>query len=132
MTIGSMAFPKAWGGQREEQPSPAERSLAARFLFGTGIFVLLLLVVLLIGNWIVAGNAARKMLEDRLSDTAQMASQSIPFFMETGQTLAEQIASSPGLLDAVEPELSTLLGEQVQSVPFFDQAFVTSRILVGT
>jgi signal transduction histidine kinase len=126
--IISMAFPKAWGGQREEQPSPAERSLAARFLFGTGIFVLLLLVVLLIGNWIVAGNAARSMLEDRLSDTAKMASQSVPFFMETGQTLAGQIASSPGLLDAVDSELSALLGEQIQGVPFFDQAFVLDAV----
>ena len=122
--IISMAFPSLWGGPREEQPSPAERSLAARFLFGTGVFVLLLLFALLIGNWIVAGNAARSMLRDRLRGAAQMASQSVPFFMETGQTLAGQIASSPGLLDAVNPELSALLGEQVQSVPFFDQSFV--------
>ena len=72
----------------------------------------------------MAGNAARRMLRDRLSSTAEMASQSVPFFLETGQNLAEQIASSPRLLDAVDPDLSALLGEQFQVVPYFDQAFV--------
>ena len=132
--IVSAAFPTSWGGQREVQPSPAERSLEARFLFGTGAFILLLLITLLIGDWIVAGNAARRMLRDRLSSTAQMASQSVPFFLETGQNLAEQIASSPRLLDAVDPELSALLGEQFQVVPYFDQAFIldaTSQTVLG-
>jgi PAS domain S-box-containing protein len=122
--IIAIAFPALWGGQRETQPSPAERSLEARFLFGTGAFILLLLVTLLIGDWIVAGNAARRMLGDRLRSTAEMASQNVPFFLETGQNLAEQIASNPRALEAVNPELSTLLREQIQSVPYFDQAFI--------
>lgn len=132
--IVSTAFPSAWGGQREVQPSPTERSLEARFVFGTGVFILLLLVTLLIGDWIVAGNAARRMLRDRLSSTAEMASQSVPFFLETGQNLAEQIAASPRLLDTVDPDLSVLLGEQFQAVPYFDQALVldaASRAVLG-
>lgn len=132
--IVAVAFPSSWGGQREVQPSPAERSLEARFLFGTGAFILLFLITLLIGDWIVAGNAARRMLRDRLSSTAQMASQSVPFFLETGQNLAEQIASSPQLLDATDPDLSVLLGEQFQAVPYFDQAVVleaANRAVLG-
>ncbi|MFL7869249.1 MAG: cache domain-containing protein, partial [Anaerolineales bacterium] len=120
----AMASPSLWGGQRDVQPSPTERSLEARFLFGSGVFILLLLITVLIGDWIVAGNAARRMLRDRLSSTAQMASQTVPFFLETGQNLAEQIASNPRLLDAVDPDLSALLGEQIQAVPYFDQIFV--------
>ena len=120
----AMASPSVWGGQREMQPSPTERSLEARFMFGSGVFILLLLVILLIGDWIVAGNAARRMLGDRLSSTAQMVSQSVPFFLETGQNLAEQIASNPRTLETVDPELSAFLGEQVLSVPYFDQAYV--------
>lgn len=120
----AMAFPKLWGEQRETLPSPTERSLETRFLFGTGIFALLLLITLLIGDWIVAGNAARRMLRDRLSSTAQMASQSVPFFLETGQNLAKQIASDPRLLNSAAPDLSVLLGEQIQTVPYFDQAIV--------
>ena len=132
--ILAMASPSLWGGQREVQPSPSERSLEARFMFGSGVFILLLLVILLIGDWIVAGNAARRMLRDRLSSTAQMASQSVPFFLETGQNLAEQMASNPRLLEAVDPELSTLLGEQILSVPYFGQAFVldaANNVLLG-
>jgi len=132
--ILAMASPVLWGGQHEVQPSPTERSLEARFLFGSGVFILLLLITLLIGDWIVAGNAARRMLRDRLGGTAQMASQTVPFFLETGQNLAEQIAASPRLLDAVDPELSVLLGEQIQAVPYFDQVFVldaANRALLG-
>lgn len=132
--IVSAAFPSLWGGRREVQPSPAERSLEARFLFGTAVFILLLLVTILIGVWVVAGNAARRMLEDRLSSTAQMASQSVPFFLETGQNLAEQIASNPRLMDTVDPDLSALLGKQIQVVPYFDQTFVleaASRTVLG-
>lgn len=132
--IISAAFPIAWDGKREIQPSPTERSLEARFVFGTGVFILLLLITLLIGDWIVAGNAARRMLRDRLSSTALMASQSVPFFLETGQNLAEQIASNPRLQNVVDPDLSALLGEQFRSVPYFDQALVldaASRAVLG-
>ncbi|MFZ5818488.1 MAG: ATP-binding protein [Chloroflexota bacterium] len=130
----ALVLPSLWGSQREAQPSPAERSLEKRFLFSTGGFVLLLLIALLIGDWIVAGNAARRMLQDRLRSTAEMASQSVPFFLETGQNLAEQIAANPRLLEAVDPELSSLLGQQIQMVPYFDQAFVldsANRGLLG-
>ncbi len=130
----AMASPSVWGGQFKAQHSPAERSLEARFMFGSGVFILLLLVTLLIGDWIVAGNAARRMLRDRLSGTAQVSAQSVPFFLETGQNLAEQIASDPRLLEALDPDLSVLLGEHIQSIPYFNQAFVldaASRTLLG-
>ena len=132
--IVSMAFSLLWGGRQEVQISPTERSLEARFMFGTGVFILLLLFTLLLGDWIVAGNAARGMLKDRLSSTAQMVSESVPFFLETGQNLAEQIASNPLLLDAIDPDLSILLGEQIQVVPYFNQTFVleaASRTVLG-
>ncbi|MFZ5908665.1 MAG: ATP-binding protein [Chloroflexota bacterium] len=130
----ALAFPSLWGGRHEAQPSPAERSLEARFLFSTGVFVLVLLATLLVGDWYVAGKAARQMLQDRLRSTAEMASQSVPFFLETGQNLAEQMAASPRLLEAADPELSALLGQQIQMVPYFNQAFVldsADRSLLG-
>ena len=122
--ILSMASPALWGGKEEDQPSPAERSLEGRFMFGSGVFILLLLVTILIGDWIVAGNAARRMLRERLSSTAEMSAQSVPFFLETGQILAEQLAGNPLILETVNPELSAFLGEQIQSAPYFDQILV--------
>lgn len=122
--IISMAFPASWGGKQTLQPSPGERSLESRFLFAVGTFISLLLLTLLIGDWVVAGRAARGMLEDRLSSAGQSAAQSVPFFLETGQNLAVQLASEPRLLDATGEELKSIIGLRIKSVPYFDQIFV--------
>ncbi len=120
----ALAFPNSWGRRSQLQPSPAERSLEARFLFGTGTLISLLLIALLIGDWLVAGAAARQMLENRLRGTAELTSQSIPFFLETGQNLASQLALQPEMSDLSGAELSTFLGQQMRAVPYFDQIFV--------
>ncbi len=120
----AVAFPLSWGPQKPLQPSPAERSLETRFVVGTGALITLLLLTLLAGDWIVAGNAARNMLHERLANTAQMASDSVPYFLETGQNLGTQMASDPRLLAAEGPELSALVGEKMQFAPYFDQVVV--------
>lgn len=129
------AFPAVLGNkQRTLQPSPTEKSIETRFLVGTGTFISLLLLALLIGDWVVAGRAARQMLEKRLSSTAEAAAQSVPFFLETGQNLAAQLADDPRLLEAADPELSSIIGERIQAVPYFDQFFVVdvnSKTLLG-
>ncbi len=122
--IALVAFPAAWGSKGPLQPSPIEKSLEIRFLIGTGTFISLLLLTLLIGDWVVAGRAARQMLEKRLSSTAESAAQSVPFFLETGQNLAVQLASDPRMLEATDPELSSIIGQCIQVVPYFDQLFV--------
>ncbi|MBK9603886.1 MAG: HAMP domain-containing protein [Anaerolineales bacterium] len=122
--IISMSFPAAWGGKQPLQPSPGEKSLESRFLFAVGTFISLLLLTLLIGDWVVAGQAARDMLEDRLTSAGEAAAQSVPFFLETGQNLAVQLASDPRLLDATGDELHSIIGSRIQAVPYFDQFFV--------
>ena len=74
------------------------------------------------------------MIEQRLKSTAESAAQTVPFFLETGQNLAVQVASDPRLLSATDPELSSIIGQQMQAAPYFDQFFVldaASRTLVG-
>ena len=122
--IISKAFPVIWGDKKALQPSPAERSLESRFLFGVGTFISLLLLTLLIGDWVVAGRAARDMLQDRLSSASESAAQSVPFFLETGQNLTVQLASDPRLLTATGDELKSIIGLRIQAVPYFDQFFV--------
>jgi signal transduction histidine kinase len=122
--IISMAFPRVWGGRQSLQPSPGEKSLESRFIFAVGAFISLLLLTLLIGDWVVAGRAAREMLEDRLSSAGKSASQSVPFFLETGQNLAVQLASDPRLLDTNGDELKSVIGTRMQTVPYFDQFIV--------
>jgi signal transduction histidine kinase len=120
----SIAFPARWGSKQALQPSPGEKSLEARFLFAVGAFILMLLLTLLIGDWVVAGRAARELLEDRLSSAGESASQSVPFFLETGQNLAVQLASDPRLLEASDDELRSIIGSRIQAVPYFDQFIV--------
>jgi len=120
----SMAFPALWGDKQPLQPSPGEKSLESRFLFAVGAFISLLLLTLLIGDWVVAGRAARGMLQDRLSSAAESAAQSVPFFLETGQNLTVQLASDPRLLDSTGDELKSIIGLRIQAVPYFDQFFV--------
>ncbi len=122
--IISISFPAVWGGKQPLQPSPGEKSLESRFQFAMGTFISLLLLTLLIGDWIVAGRAARDMLEDRLTSAGEAAAQSVPFFLETGQNLAVQLASDPRLLEATGDELKSIIGSRIQAVPYFDQFFV--------
>lgn len=117
----AVAFPVNWGGLGTLQPSPAEKSIETRFVSGTGTIISILLVTLLVGDWLIAGRAARNLLRERLESVAQVGAQSVPFFLETGQNLAVQIASDPQLAQSSESDLSVLLGRQVQSVPYFNQ-----------
>ncbi len=120
----AFALPTRWGSKQALQPSPGEKSLEARFLFAVGAFILMLLLTLLIGDWVVAGRAARELLEDRLSSAGESASQSVPFFLETGQNLAVQLAADPRLLTATGDELRSIIGSRIQAVPYFDQFIV--------
>lgn len=122
----ALAFPSPWGRRLALEPSPTERSLEARFLFGTGSLLSLLLIALLIGDWMVAGAAARSMLENQLRASAELSARSIPFFLETGQNLASQMAFEPQITSLEGDALAALLGEQIRSVPYFDQLLVVN------
>jgi PAS domain S-box-containing protein len=119
----STVFSAHWGELGMLQPSPSEKSIETRFIFGTGTIISILLLTLLIGDWIVAGTAARNLLRDRLKSSAELASQNVPLFLEMGQNLATQIANDPRLQDLnVDP--APILGERIQSIPYFNQLVV--------
>lgn len=134
--IVSMAFPAMWGGKQSIlQPSPGEKSLETRFMYAAGTYIFLLLLTLLVGDWVVAGRAAREMLEDRLASTGKSASQSVPFFLETGQNLSVQLASDSHLLESSGEELRSIIGSRMQAVPYFDQFIVldaASRVILAS
>ncbi|HEY9528029.1 MAG TPA: ATP-binding protein [Anaerolineales bacterium] len=113
-------FRNRWGSLGMLLPSPSERSIETRFIFGAGTIISILLITLLVGDWLVAGAAARNLLRDRLKSSAELAAQNVPFFLETGQNLALQIASDPRF-QAVDADLPALLREHSQTVPYFSQ-----------
>lgn len=119
-----MAFPAQWGRYLPVQPSPSERSLSMRFLFGAGALVLFLLGGLLTGTWLVAGNVSRNLLDDRLRDTAELTAGGVPFFLEAGQGFAQQMAAEPGLLTLDSSPLGDALAQQARAVTYFEQLMV--------
>jgi PAS domain S-box-containing protein len=118
------AFPAYWGRSDPLQPAPIEKSLQLRFFYGIGPFVLLLLATLMVGDWVVAGNAARNMLRDRLSGTARVASESVPFFLEAGQNLLLQMSEDPRLLSSPPQQIPEVLHKELISIPFFRQLYL--------
>ena len=122
--VFAIAYPVQWGGPGKLEPSPAEKSIETRFVSGTGTIISVLLITLLVGDWFIAGRAARDLLAERLDSVAQVGSQSVPLFFEAGQNLASQIAESPQLDQASDAELSALLMRQIQAVPYFNQLIV--------
>ncbi len=116
--------PTAWGRNQALKPSPSERRIETRFLVGMGTFIIVLLLSLLIGDWYVAGQAARRMLDDRLQNTAQIAAESIPFFLETGQNLGSQLAQDAVLFSDDPETLAATLNNKIRLVPYFNQLFV--------
>jgi PAS domain S-box-containing protein len=119
----AMAFPAAWSGSGTLQPSPVERSLSTRFLYSLAPLAVILVVSLTVADWVVAGNAARRMLRDRMSSTAQSAVENVPFFIESGQNLIHQFAADDRLRNASISKVD-LLSEMLRTVPFFRQLFL--------
>ena len=96
-----LLMPAYWGRQLSLIPSPSESSIQARFFYGTVPLVGLLILSLIVGDWLVAGKAARNLIESRLTSTANVAAESLPYFLETGQNLILSF-STPDLLSAAE------------------------------
>jgi len=121
----SQLFPAYWGRKDIPlQPAPYETSLRSRFLLGLGSMLLVLLVTLVVGDWLVAGNVARQMLQEQMASTAQMAAQSVPFFLETGQSLIRQQASDSLLLTTAPAALPDILAQKLRLVPYFRQLYL--------
>jgi PAS domain S-box-containing protein len=118
-------FRNRWGQLGRLLPSPSERSIETRFILGTGTIISILLLTLLIADWVVAGAAARNLLQGRLKSSAELAAQNVPFFLETGQNLAMQIANDPRWQDPNgDADLVAILSEHSRAVPYFRQLVI--------
>lgn len=112
-----------WGVQGELKPSPSETNLQLRFLYGAVPYILILVFIIIISDWVVAVKASRQMVEEQLANASVVAADSLPFFFETGQDLILTYASDD-LVQAPPEELSQTLATRFKSVKFFSQLFV--------
>lgn len=106
------------------KPSPWERSLPARIIYNLAPLAVILVVTILVGNWWVAGQVAKTQLEKRLASSAQLASDTLPYFLETGQNLIQQIAADERWFTLSSLEQSEILREQRINIPFFDELYL--------
>jgi len=79
--------PKLWGSPGPLTPSPAERSLQTRFLVGMAPLAGFMVLALIGGSWFIAGRSARSVLQAQVANTAAVAADNVPYFLETGQNL---------------------------------------------
>lgn len=120
--IMRLTLSDVWGGQPPWLPSPAQKSLETRLITGLAPLAIILVITLMVADWVVAGNAARSMLRDRMAGAAETAALGIPYFLDTGQSLIRQFALDldPDDSEAVVDQLA----ERYYQVPYFRQFYV--------
>ncbi len=97
---------------------PWDTSLSRRFMAGLLPVFFGTFLVLLIGSWLTAGMAARKLLENRLENLSDVAAETFPVFLQTGQSLLDRYASQD-LLAGSNDEIRARLGNIREAYPFF-------------
>lgn len=102
-------------------PAPGERSLEGRLLFTLGPIVLLAFFALSALSFWGAGRAAEELLSARVQASAQLAADSVPFLLETGQNLIRQLASDTRLADAEAQTALSILQAHLGTIPYFEQ-----------
>jgi PAS domain S-box-containing protein len=119
-----VALPRASGIKQKLIPSPSESSLKVRFLQYVVSLAMVLVLVLLLVNWYVAGNSAEKMVQTQMENISRTTTNKIPFFFNTGQSLISQYASDLSGGFSTPEELDEILKRSFRAIPFFSQFYV--------
>jgi PAS domain S-box-containing protein len=117
-------LPALWGNHASLLPSPAERKLETRFLYTIASLSFIMLAIVMVGDWVSAGQAATQMIRERLASTAETASETVPFFLDSGQSLIRQLSQDPLLYNNPSIQMKDLLSKDLRSVPFFNQLYL--------
>ncbi|MBP1693978.1 MAG: putative two-component sensor histidine kinase, partial [Chloroflexi bacterium] len=114
-------LPTLWGGQPPFEPSPSERSLQARFTYLMTPLAIMLVLVMIVGSWSIAGSMARGMLKNQMHTATRLVADQVPYYFDNAQHLIQQIASDPRLYTTEPSQLNNLLGDMIKTTPFFRQ-----------
>lgn len=120
----ALAVPRRWGvihSTADLLPSPAESSLQARFLYNFIPWAVVIFIILTAGDWIVADRAARELLWARMQNNAQVAAESVPYFIITGKNQIKHLASTPARYQVPKEQLLGVLEDDALTLPFFSQ-----------
>ena len=122
--VVALAMPRRWSSSIPLMASPIERRLQTRVLLSLSLLVFMLVVGLMAANWLIAGQAAYKLLGDRIQSSANLAAESIPFILETGQGLLTELAAESPWYDIPVQEAEQLLEESYYRVPYFNDLYL--------
>jgi two-component system phosphate regulon sensor histidine kinase PhoR len=122
--VVAVVFPRLWGFSSPLEPSPVERRLQSRFLSSLTPLAIIVVVGLMGGDWIVARKAADDILNVRLENTATVAANSVPTFLETGQNLIQIMAKDPTWSNGTLSEKNVLLGDNLRTIPYFNELYL--------
>jgi len=100
-----------WYSPQRLVVGPYNRSLAARLLSTLVVVGVISSSVLLIGDWVLAQQAAQDLIEKQMLQTSDQVSSTIPYFIQTGRSIETHIAEELG--PAVES--SNVSEEQMKS-----------------
>lgn len=102
-------------------PSPTEGSLQARIFSALIPVAILLFSSLVVVVWIVAGQSSRESVYNDIQNSLDVASQNLPFLLDTGQDQIIDIARDPILNSGDVSQVEAYLAEKIQQVPYFEQ-----------
>ena len=77
-------------------------------------------------GWLVAVRATRNMMVDKMDNSARVIGESLPYFLETGQTLLTGIAEEVSWENPSE-DTTIFLESKLTEVPFFQQLIVVDE-----
>ena len=67
------------------------------------------------------------MIHGRMANAALLAAESVPYFLETGQSLVTKLVEDPSLLSDDPQELNDVLAQDIKAIPFFNQLTVVDN-----
>jgi PAS domain S-box-containing protein len=110
-----------WGGTDQTAQSPVIQSLGFKFAVVSLPLALILLFALIANQWSNANETARRSLLNDMTGTVDLASESLPEFIAAGETMIEQIAAAPELVNAAPENLAMTFETLQASNTFFDR-----------
>lgn len=113
--------------QSDLAPPPYARSLSARLLFIFVPLILLVVGVLLYAVTTTALDAATRQAVAQMARDAASATDDVPYFFQTGQSLMDSFAADERLRSADEAVRQQRLAESVRAGAFFDQLLLFDR-----
>lgn len=116
-----------WHRPNHNRLSSIETSLKSRYLFSLIPVFLVLIFGLTIAGWNWAAKTAREQIENRLIDSAKIVTNTIPYFLNTGQNLISH-QEIPEINEMGENEIKIELENILHKEIFFDEiAFINAE-----